>query len=179
MNNRSESCVVVREGGTKHRQRGALAVLSSHEIGYSPRHASRVKARGAKSAHHRCVRCAEAGGVQEHGEAPQGLTCNTGGPSETGSKQRRSKVATGLPTTRAQGDDVGTETQRRDQRHYPIPCARPETKRGEECSGRLSRLIVAIESWGTGYGLDPMSSQGVCPERRTRVWNHALNPLRK
>lgn len=155
-------------------------MLSSHEIEHSLRHASGVKASGAKSAHPYRVRCVEADGVQEHGEASSGLTWNTGDPSLEGeTTSSRAQVATGLPTTKGRGAGDGAAVTKTKHRHHPISSARRQTKRLDEESGSLSSRIVAQESWRTGDGLEPVSSKGGCPERRTSAWNHALNPLRK
>jgi hypothetical protein len=155
-------------------------MLSSHEIRQHLRHASGFKAFGAKAAHRHRVRSAEADGVQEHGEASPGLTWNTGDPSLLGeTTSSRAQVDTGLPTTKGRSAGDGAAVRKAEHRPHPIPTARRQTKRMDEESGSLSSRIVAQESWRTGDGLEPVSSKGGCPERRTSAWNHAHNPLRK
>lgn len=110
---------------------------SSHEIEHSSSNAPGVESSGAMPARRYRVRRAGAGGVLEHGEAPQGLTGNTGDPSCAG-RQSRKQVATGIPTTRARGADDGTRVQRRAHRHCPIPGTRLQTKCPEEAHRRLS-----------------------------------------
>jgi hypothetical protein len=134
---------------------------------------------GAKPAHRNGVRGAGADGVQEQGEAAQGLTWNTGYPSRAGKRRIRNKVATGVTTTWAQGADDGTRAQRICIVIALYPTQGLQTKCGEEPSGSLSGFIVTIESWRTGDGPEPGSSEGSRPESRTSAWNHALNPPRK
>ena len=151
-NNRSEPCVVVREDGTKRRQRGVLAVLSSPENIHSSNLVSGVHVPGTMLAHPYRVRCVRFGGVQEQGEASQGLTRNTGVPSSQGWRQTR-------------------------VRHQsPIPTARCRAERPGEGSGGLSTYIVAFERWRTRDGEEPVSSEGWCLSFGIKVWKHALPP---
>jgi hypothetical protein len=171
-NNRSESCVVVREGGTSRseaetasrrlpegraqrgnrRQREVLAVKSSPETIHSSDFVSGVDAPGTMLACHQCVRHVRFGGVQAQGKASTGLTWNTGGPSFEG----------------WQDDD----RSRVERSSGPIPAARRQTKLCDEGSGRLNAPIVAFEGWRTRDGEEPVSSQGGRLLSGANVWKH-------
>ena len=153
-NNRSEPCVVVREGGTKRRQRGVLAVLSSPENTQHPSIVPGVHPPGATLAHRQSVRSVRFGGVQEQGEVPQGLTRNTGYPSFKGRCQVRA------------------------HQRGPIPAARFRAERNGEGSGSLSTCIVAMEGWRTCDGEEPVSSKGRCLSFGINVLKHTLTPQR-
>jgi hypothetical protein len=136
-----------------------------------------VRDLGTMSACRHRVRHAEFGGVGEQGRVSLGLAWNTGDPSrmlEQSPDVGRHRQST---TQSPGGGSAGT---RQEAHHQPtrLPCK--HTKRaGGDTSGSLRLLIVALETWRSADGSEPLSSEGGVPITGTNAQRHGLNPPRK
>ena len=152
-------------------------MLSSHE---RKQHSSRdlgVRDPRSKAACRQSVRHADAGGVQEQGEAASGLAWNTGDPSVTrchaGHRSPPAYQRPGGPLPLSTADRVKNSAQ---TSLYPRQGFR--TKSWGEDSGSLSSFIVALERWGTSDGADPWSSEGMRPADHNQCHRPRATSLR-